>query len=88
MRYFLPRLEVIGKQPVWSMEILPVTSIEFKNAILVRTRGSGGRTDGVIISSVLFSMEGVMVILVDQNFVTAGEYATGRLRAPWEYVCG
>ena len=70
------------------MDILPVTLMEFNNAILVRTRGSGGRTDGVIISSVLFSMEGVMVILVDRNFVTAGENVPGRLRAPWEDIFG
>ena len=62
--------------------------MDFNNAILVWTRGSGGRTDGVVISGVLLYMEGVMVILVDQNFVTAGEDVPGRLRAPWEDIFG
>ena len=65
MRYLLPRLEVTGKRPVWSMEILPVSSMEFNNDILVQTRGSGGGTDGIVISGVLLSMERVVVILVD-----------------------
>ena len=68
MRYLLPRLEVTGKLPVWSVEIFPVTSMDFKNDILVQTRGYVGGTDGVIIFGVLLSMEGVAVILVDQTF--------------------
>ena len=65
MRYLLPRLEVTGKKPFWSVEILPVTSIDFNNAILVRTRGYVRGTDSVVISGVLLFMEGVAVILVD-----------------------
>ena len=68
MRNLLPRLEVTGKQPVWSVEILLVTLMDFNNDILVWTWGSVGRTDGVVISGVLLSMEGVVMILVDQNF--------------------
>ena len=63
MRYLLPLLEVAVKQPVWSVEILPVTLMEFKNAILVRTRGSGWGTDGVVVYGVLLSMEGVVMDL-------------------------
>ena len=38
----MPRLEVTGKRPVWSVEILPVTLMDFKNAIFVWTWDSGG----------------------------------------------
>ena len=68
MRYLLPRLEVTGKRPVWSVEILPVTLMDFNNTILVWTRGPVGGTDGGVIYDVVFSMEGVAVILVDQTF--------------------
>ena len=58
MGYLLMRLEVTGKQHVWSVEIFPFTSMESKNAILVQTRGSVGGTYGFVIYSVLLSMEG------------------------------
>ena len=56
-----------GKRPVLYVEILPVILMDFNNAILVQTRGSLGGTDGVIISDVVLSMGGVVVILVDQT---------------------
>ena len=68
MRYLLPQLEVTVKRPVWSVDILPVTFMEFNNAILVQTRGSRGGTDSIVISGALLSMEGVVVILMDQTF--------------------
>ena len=68
MRYLLPRLEVTGKQPVWCVKILPVTPMDFNNAILYQMRGSEGGTDDVVISGVLLSMEAVVVILVDRKF--------------------
>ena len=38
-------MEVTGKQSVWSVEILTVTLIDFRNAIFVRTRVSVRGTD-------------------------------------------
>ena len=57
MRYLLLRLEVTGKRPIWSVDILPMTSMDFKNAILVWTRGSVKGKDSIVISDVLLSME-------------------------------
>ena len=45
--YLLPRLDVTGNCPVWSVAILPVTSIAFRKSIWVRMEGvlvSGTRT--------------------------------------------
>ena len=77
MKYFLPRLEVTGKGPVWSVEILQVALMDFKNAIFFWTRGSGRVTAGVVISGVLLYMEGLVVILVDQTFCRCWR------RCPW-----
>ena len=44
MRYLLLRLEVTGKLPVWSVEIFPVTSMDFKSAIFVQTQGTLSHT--------------------------------------------
>ena len=77
MSYLLPRLEVTGKLHVWSVDILPVTSMDFKNVVLVWTLVYGGGTDGVVVPGVLLSMEGVVVILVDRTFCRCW------LRFPW-----
>ena len=45
--YLLPRIYVTGNRPVWSVVILPVTSIAFSKIIWVRMEGvlvSGTRT--------------------------------------------
>ena len=81
MRYFLPRLEVTGKRPFWSMEILPVTFMEFNNAILVCTWVYWGGAAGVIISGVLLSMEGVVVILVLAKISLGGCQSLGKMFA-------
>ena len=88
MRYFLLQLEVTGKRPVWSVEILPVTSMDFNNVILVRTRGSVMGIEGVVISGVLLSMEGVAVILVERTFRHCWRRFPWAVQLPWGHVYG
>ena len=45
MIYLLPRLEVTGKRPVWSVETLPVMVMRLAKTKLVRVLGSVGAGD-------------------------------------------
>ena len=68
MRYLLPREEVNGKRPDWSVLTFPVNSTVCRYAIWVRTLGSCEGRGGVVITGGLeMGVEGE-VFLVDCKF--------------------
>ena len=58
MRYLKPRLEVVGKRPVWSVENLLVTSICLRKTVCVLVIGFDG------VASASFGVDGVVVVFV------------------------
>ena len=68
MRYLLPREEVKGKLPVWSVLTFPVNSTVYRYAIWVQTLGSCEGRGRVVITG--GSEMGVVgeVVLVDHTF--------------------
>ena len=48
MTYLVPRLEVCGKQPVWSLKTRPETDIILENTLRVWTLASVGMADVVM----------------------------------------
>ena len=68
MRYLLPREEVTGKRPVWSVLTFPIKSTVCRYAIWVRTLGScEGRGRFVITGGLEMGVAGELV-LVDRKF--------------------
>ena len=68
MRYLLPREEVTGKRPVWSVLTFPVNSTVCRYAIWVWTLGSyEGMVRVVITGGLEMGVEGE-VFLVDHTF--------------------
>ena len=68
MRYLLPREEVTGKRPVWSVLIFPVNSTVCRYDIWVRTLGSCEGRGRVAITGGLDIGVEVEVVLVDCTF--------------------
>ena len=68
MRYFLPREEVTGKRPVWSVLTFPVNSTVCRYAIWVQTLGSYKGRGGVVITGGLDMGVAGEVVLVDHTF--------------------
>ena len=88
MRYFLPREEVTGKHPVWSVFNFPVNSTVFRYAIWVRTLGSYEGRRGVVITGGLeMGVEGE-VVMVDRTFYGLGVGDLLRRQGFWASVCG
>ena len=68
MRYLLPREEVTGKRPVWSVLNLPVNLTVCRYAICFRTLGSFEGRRRVVITGVSEMRVAVEVVLVDRTF--------------------
>ena len=68
MRYLLPREEVTGKRPVWSVLTFPVNLSVCRYAIWVRTLGSCEGRGGVVITGGLDMGVAGEVVLVDRTF--------------------
>ena len=68
MRYLLPREEVTGKHPVWSVLTFPVNSTVCRYAIWVRTLGSCEGRDRVVITGRLETGAGGEVFIEERTF--------------------
>ena len=58
MRYLEPRLEVVGKRSVWSVDDLPVTSICLMKTVCILVVGSNG------VATAVFGVAGVVAVFV------------------------